>query len=345
MNDTARTEYKSTDAKTVQSTKGILWLPGGPDDRRKFDPFDPCMWTMLAALVCVVAIATLRTDARFAGSPNWYWVAKIASASDANLVIAGDSRTYRGIDPEAFVDIAGGKVLNFGFSSTHLTQTYLEHAASFLRADGPRVLLVGITPTSLRPSALEPDGYTDGVAIAKTQRLPLPLARLLESWQELVDPVALELIWPGTSGRIGLRARAEEYAQVFHPNGWIESDRYVADPVSAGLLNAAMDFSDKKIPGDAEVQQLCSTLKQIAQSGISVYVFLPPVDPVVHQEEIRLSGINEQQLRLMVESAGAHWVDIHLEGLRIYDGSHLDGPSARRYSVALAKEIHLLQTK
>ncbi len=327
-----------------------LWLPPGGDGGRATPLLDRALWTLVAFIVVSGSFAVLRSDVRFAGAPKWFWMEKLTWGADADVVIAGDSRVYRGVDPSVFEEQLG-IARNFGFSSAKFTTEFLAGAEAVLDPKGHRVLILGLSAFSLNDGSSPRDGFTEAQRDLARLRLPIAVARALEQWELAAGPIALDAGGMAGEGEASGLARAttDEYAQVFHGNGWVESDRYVADPIANGLAVVRKDYAGETLvdAGDAGrspanspgplAKGLVKRAHELVDRGVTVVAFRVPVPPEVAAEEDRLSGINFGRLHQELEAAGALWVDVPYDGLRSYDGSHLDGESATALSQALIR--------
>jgi hypothetical protein len=291
----------------------------------------------LAAFVAItLAIALLRDDMRFAGAPKWFWMEKLDWGPSSDVVVAGDSRTYRGIDPSIFASTHPRGCVNFGFSSVTLSPEFLSAAVAALAPGGDRILAIGLTPASLRAPLANRDGFAAARIEYGRLRMPLRLARAVEEWELMVAPFAIDRGF-GDSVQAA-RATAAEYAQEFHPDGWVESDRAVDDPVGAGLAVVRRDF-ERSTHSPQVLDEMVSAVRELSEGGTRVFVFRPWVPDPVASEEDRIGGVDWSAARSRLEAVGARWLDISVPGLRSYDGTHLDGPSARRFSEELRRSI------
>jgi hypothetical protein len=292
---------------------------------------DRTFLAIVAAAAAVLAIGLLRTDTKFAGAPKWFWMEKLCWGANADVVIAGDSRVYRGIDPSALHG-STGFVRNFGFSNATLTREYLWRAASLLSSRGRRILVLGISPYSLRYRAAGRNGYQEAQNDLARLRLPVRLARALEEWEVLLQPIALDA-GAGQAGRV--RALSSDYVQAFHENGWVESDRLLADAVTNGLA-IARQATSQGTTSTGEVGVFVDCVRELRQGGLHVVAFRPPVPPEVAQLEDSLGFLDYESLVEQLTAVGAAWIEVDGTGLRSYDGSHLDGASAAELSRRLA---------
>ena len=315
-----------------------LWLPGGPDEGRRGLLSDPCFLTLLAFVTAVVAIATLRTDVRFAGAPKWFWMEKLCWGPRHDTIVVGDSRVYRGIDPSQFDSRLGlvRSCVNFGFSSATLTPAFVEAAAATLDPNGPRIMVIAVTPASLRAPIRGKDGYIAACEDLGRLRMPLRIARVVEEWELHVAPFAIDR---GFGEQVAAsRAMSDEYVQHYHADGWVESDRHVADPIAAGVAVVRRDF--ERAPYSPQVEDdLIRAAEKLVRSGVRLVAFRPWVPPEVAMAEDDAGGIDFGRVRTRLEACGACWIEPSMPNLRSYDGIHLDGPSARAASRALADAI------
>jgi hypothetical protein len=285
-------------------------------------------------VLAIVTFALLRTDARYAEAPKWYWVEKLCWPPTADVVIAGDSRVYRGVDPSMFTEPIGDAV-NFGFSSGKLTREYIDHAASLFSLRGERVLVMGITLFAIQYDANDNNGFSHAQRDLARLRLPFRFARAVEEWEIALQPIAID----ARSGEAGhVRAMADEYAQVFHSNGWIESDRRMADPVANGIAIVRQSFPDG-VRTKADTTLLLACVRDLISQGIRVVAFRPPIPQEVAALEDAIGFIDYESLASQLNDIGATWVDLEWTDLRSYDGSHVDGSSASELSRRLAAEI------
>lgn len=323
------------------SATDALWLPPGGDEGAGRPLRDPTLWCLVALCVVVAGFALFRTDTRFAGAPKWYWMEKLVWPQDADVVVLGDSRVYRGVDPEAIAP--GGVARNFGFSSAKLTDDYVGHAESLLDPAGKRVMIIGVSLFSIPGRSDAQEGFQDARSELAKLRLPMRVARATSEWELALEPIALDAGQPnsGANGAGSLetaRALASEYQQVFHDSGWVESDREVQDPVAAGLATVRQSFP-VGFATRADVSHLIALVRRLVADGVCVCAFRPPVPPEVAAFEDSIGFVEYKQLAESIGAAGGTWIDVDPTGLESYDGSHLDGPSARLLSERLGTAV------
>lgn len=110
------------------------------------------------------------------------------------------------------------------------------------------------------------------------------------------------------------------------------------DPIEKGNAIVRQSFpTEAASPADLSV--LLDRVRAFHEEGICVCAFRPPVPPQVMALEDEIGLVDYEDLAAALEAAGAHWIEVDASTLRSYDGSHLDGPSARALSAQLARGI------
>lgn len=313
-----------------------VWLPEGPD--LPGDPIrrDPAALILLVLLVLSVVIVVFRFDSRPAAAPDWFFMQKIEWRGEAGTVIAGDSRVYRGVAPGQMEEVLPSPIRNLGFSSAKYSDEYLSYIRSVIDDDlDRRVIILAITPFSFTGRQA---GFEDSLAKNRSRRVPLWLLRAIDLDHAFmaIDP---SLIVPMHGVVKKERASAGSYKQVFHHDGWVESDYRVEDPDAkwrAGLPDLAAAYAT-----DPErIERLVNAVESWTAQGIFVAAFCPPIPEESYRLEAALWGIDYERLSADIESVGGVWLETPCDAsYRIYDGSHLDGESALRFSRELGRQI------
>jgi hypothetical protein len=329
----------------------ISWLPPGPDDAACTFYRDPSWLTLIFAGLMVLTIAFTRTDPQKASNPDWYWMMKADWSNETSLVIAGDSRVYRGIDPSSFDQRLNTRALNAGFSSTKLSSPYLEYTRDLINpsAEDP-VIIFGVSAFSFTNRRNTGTGYTLAVERNMNRRLPIQAKRALDEVDNLFAPFEPTWILNSIGSMLGLNrsleenliATDEEYLQFYHLNGWIASDRNVADADEQWkqVIKDARKLIESR---EEDIRLFLETTQEWSEQGILVAAFRSPVSSDVAAWEEELFDIDFEQFREDFVEYGGVWLDLPptLE-LRQYDGSHIDPISARRLSDELARQIDQL---
>lgn len=250
--------------------------------------------------------------------------------------MVGDSRIYRGLDPGAFEQRLGGRCLNFGFSSAGFSRAYLDAIEQAIDPKAPRaIVVIGVTPWALTPASLQRNGFTDAVEQRRQTPWPVAWLQLTERARTAFDRYPLEQLW---AARETHRAKAQAYAQVFHLNGWVESDYHPRDPERGLAIAAEVHAHDNRV-SPAVLDQLEQRIATWRARGWIVVGFRPPTPPAVVRLTDELSGFDEAQVAARFQRAGAIWIPVSPDRFATYDGSHLVGTEAKRLSEELVREI------
>ncbi len=289
-----------------------------------------------AALLVLAVTAARPRDLRGMPVPA-FWAHKLLSGPTHDIVLLGDSRTYRGLSPEVMAaeiesSAPGLRIFNFGFSSVGLTQDYAAAGAARLDPASPRATLVlGVTPLSLTPRAAVDNGFID--RSARSRR-----ALWLDRWLGIVPHVLAPLpprAWPTLLPQ-GRRDRVR-YVQDFHADGWVASDKIPARADEAVERYRSALGGERVSP--AIVADLVAQVAAWQERGITVFALRPPTSAAMRAAEAEITGFDEQALRAGIEAAGGHWIAIDPEAYASYDGSHIGSAAARALSADVARAI------
>jgi hypothetical protein len=130
----------------------------------------------------------------------------------------------------------------------------------------------------------------------------------------------------------------ETYRQIFHADGWVESDHLTPNPAQ-GLVVARQDHARANHVDSAAIHLLAERIARWRKQGWQVFAVRIPGDSSADQLAEQLSGWAEAAAPSTLSAAGAIWLTVSIEPLLSYDGVHLDSTSARRLSAALAVDI------
>lgn len=285
-------------------------------------------------LVVVACVAVVRTDKRLASAPPWYWRLKLEWEHEAQIVLAGDSRVYRGLAPGVFEHELRGRCLNFGFSGTGYEPRYLAAIERVLRTDGARpIIVLGVTAWSLTPRAALANGYLEAEKEYRQNKFP---AR----WRSRLDVIWIALDRVDIETRFGHelinRAPAENYLQDFRLDGWVASDFRKREPERGFAV--AMKDHENNLVDYLLLEQLASKVREWREKGYMVFAFNPPGDVEADKIVADVSGFDEKRVAGELRAAGAHWIDA-AGSFTSYDGVHLTEESAFYLSHIIAKEI------
>jgi hypothetical protein len=266
-------------------------------------------------------------------SEKLFWSHKRQWPADYTLVLAGDSRVYRGVSPAAMAKVLPGmRIANYGFSSVALVPAYLGTAVEKLDpAAAVRVLVIGVTPFSLTPRATRDSGFL----LVE----PVPSAELWMRWRLRTYLDAFSPVWPKTFRPIFQTARnsAGQGFYLGHEDGWIASDWEPRNPEYA-LEGYRLNLMDNQV-SPAQVAELMAWIRGVARSGTKVFGFRPPNTRAMVALEDSVGNFDAKAFVSAFEQAGGKWLPFPSDAYETYDGSHLTAAAAEAFSADLAGRI------
>ena len=293
------------------------------------------MWKYQTALTLAIAaiLALLIGCARplpQMTTPEVYWARKMMWGDDYDLVLAGDSRTNRGVSPAAMArELPGLRIVNFSFQSTAFTQEYLEAIERRLDPDGRRILVLGVSPISLTPR-----NARDNKFLEMHRRHPAEIYQRanLDSVLRFFSPIEWE------RSEAPLRTRTGNKVKIYHADGWVAVRDDPPQPSRNIPYYRDEFYVDNRVAGEI-VDELVSAVRQWTDNGITVFAFRPPTTVEMFELEERISGYDERDIADRVRAAGGTWMRFRHGNFLSYDGSHLQNTAARRLSVIMARRI------
>jgi hypothetical protein len=288
----------------------------------------PHRFTSVLLLSVVVLAATIigRPRDESGAYPERFWIEKAHWQAIADVVLAGDSRVYRGLSPaEMARHLAGVRIFNFGFSSAGYSPDYLAAIEQVLDpASSRKAIILGITPFSLTPSASRNNGFMEN----RNRRATGLFDRVLEPLFWHLEPM-------GVGGLVNLIRQHHHYYEMFHANGWVAGRRVPEVP------GDAVDRYGRVFLGNAVAPSiedgLLFQVRQWADAGVRVYGFRPPTCRKMVDLENERSGFAEKTFVVRFEAEGGIWLNLDQTAYHTYDGSHLREDAAVELSGDVAR--------
>ncbi len=291
---------------------------------------------VLALTVLLVLAATtfnnLAPDPAYddARQARAFWQHKVFGLADQSydIILSGDSRVYRGLDPAQFdATIKGTKTFNFGFSGGGHNPLIFSEIDRILSDDAgrTRAVVLGITPYSLTPKAQMNAEYLD----YKAKGPPTKLQTVYDWFR----PLSFSRLKKLVSGRT---AKPSNETYSYGNDGWVRSD-WVKRDVGAELANYKANFDGNRVD-QAAIDGIMAKTREWAAQGIVVMAFRPPTTPAMVALENAASGFDEIAFKAAFTVAGGVWVP--MDGrFETYDGSHLTPESGEQLSKIIASAI------
>lgn len=293
-------------------------------------PLQRLAYALVLSVLGIVLVAFAKpTPKSDKAEKERFWILKVFGDKRFDVLFAGDSRTYRGINPDLVIPQGQAMTaLNYGFSAGVFSNFYLTNLEQKLnkKANGGIIVLC-TTPSSL---CIHQDKQPEH--LKTIQKTSPNSVRLRTS----IPPKYFSLFEPLRIGEVvnAIRKPKEGYEEKFHDNGWVESSRY-PEAIQEGL-DSYKDFFKHNHFSSQRLDTLCNFVRKWKEQGVKVYAFRPPSSKEMEAVENEMSGYVEAEVRQQLEAAGAVWISLpaHLT-FKSYDSSHLYGESAIKLSEAL----------
>jgi hypothetical protein len=293
------------------------------------------------AMVIGVAFGSLRHDDISGMFPGTFLVMKVNWRQCADVILAGDSRAYRGLSPSAMsCHLPNMRILNYGFSSAGFSGAYLRGLENVLDDDSSRKMIVlGITPHSLTEGAARRNSF---LSYAKKSRLEKNMLRLFDPIWHFLRPVeSKEALAILTFGHF-----STHYFQEYHRDGWIAGHKQPGNPTEALRAYSVIFDPGKSGPVSEDIiNELIKTVAQWRDKGIEVYGFRMPTCRAMIELEDKFAEFDEGAFVSKFEIAGGTWLAFDQTGYHTYDGSHLHREAAEKFSGELAQKIRAFKPK
>jgi hypothetical protein len=287
------------------------------------------LFLMSTGLICILGIVRPKPISSRVQKEK-FWADKAHSKKKYSVIIAGDSRVYRGVDPRTTSDeLANHSVLNFGFSSAGFNEILFSGIKTRLAQTATeKIIVLGITPYSLTPKAQENQHY-----LQESKRNPKEVfkRRYINPFLSFFDPIAPTDLFQDIDTIRG-------YHETFHKDGWVASYKVPSNP-KAALDSYKRNFKENQV-NQGVLNNLFRQISNWRNEGIKVYAFRVPSTREMEILENSLSGFNEELVRKGVEDSGGLWLAIADKyEYESYDGSHLTETSAVIFSRNLGEQL------
>lgn len=288
--------------------------------------------TLIIATILVVALSFFLPTQQQKQLAEIFWTEKTFAPSKYDLILVGDSRTYRGVSPnEMEKKLTGMKVLNFAYSNGGLNPTIFEAAEKKLsKEDRQKIIILGVTANCIT-------GYTQNneqFTIEKNRpREEIIERKYLNPLLYRFAPTTIDLVKDWVTNK----KSQNYYSSIYNNNGWVESDKYPADTTEA-IESYKKDFASFKVE-ERYIETMLNQINTWSEKGILVVGFRPPVSQPMRELEDSMGLYNEAEISARFEAAGGHWIDLNMSEYKTYDGSHLGKESALKLSSVLAEQV------
>lgn len=284
---------------------------------------------LLVTLLLVFIVGFFRPEPMNSKtSESFFWNNKVNDTKKYNFIISGDSRAYRGVSPDEVETIFKNfEAKNLGFSSGGFNEEIFKLINKYLDTKkSDNIVLICLTPFSLTNSAYE-SGHIKS----------LEKNRGFENWKINNLTKRLTFFDPIIPSEIAARYYGYGYYHKYYENGWIESEKHPKNRDIAPKLYAK-EFANNNF-SEKSFQVLLDNIYDLTNKNVKVFTLRMPVYHKLKALEDSLSGFNEEIVKSRIINNGGSWLNIQDSLYSTYDGSHLDGESAKLLSRDIAKKI------
>ena len=267
-----------------------------------------------------------------------FWAQKTFAPAVYDIIIMGDSRSYRGVLPEIMEEkLPGMKAFNFGYSNGGLNPTMFEMACKKLSIkNSKKVIVLGVSANCITDYTQKNEQFWQ-----EKKRHPEDIFERL-----YLDGILYHFSATSPEGLqeyFKKKTTTSYYRNEYHSNGYVESEKFPVDTLEA-IPSYTDDFSHFKVD-EGIVDDLINQVKEWSIDGITVIGFRPPTTAPMRALEDTMGLYNEAVISARFNEAGGHWINLNPNQYKTYDGSHLDKESAAKLSEELALEIKGLISK
>ncbi len=296
---------------------------------------DPTYQVLLGAVAIITLISFITTEYRNRAYLDEvlieeFWNRKTHGLKKYDFVIIGDSRVYRGVDPQIISSLNPPlRGINLGYSSAGFSPILFQHAEKKLDPRGEKIILIGLTPHAFTQEAA-------GNAHLK-QFLSKPLGEVVSSaYINGAFTVFAPLDWRKLLKRES--SGDSNYIENYRTDaGFVGSDYRSREPLTA--LSSYREIY-KKYKADPRIEE--AFIRQIQEwksLGFQVLVFDIPTHKSLADLEIQVSGHRFSWVRQQLNQLGIAVIRADSQDYVSYDGSHLALESAERFSEHLGIQL------
>lgn len=247
-----------------------------------------------------------------------FWIQKTFAPADYDLVLIGDSRTYRGLDPATIQTYSNHlRVLNFGYSSAGLTPGFIQQGVDKLKPDGKRIILFCVTPYSFTPKACLNEHFKQE---SKRKREEILEAIYFGSIKKYFAPLNLH----DFLRRLKVEKNHQDssfYHQEYHENGWVAS-WMLKHEFQKTVDSYKKEFSNN-LPSLKAQSQFLKKVWDLKSQGYTIYVTRLPIQEDLFKLEEEVSRKFMLDLEKELVKMGVKWIGFPPTSHQTYDGSHL----------------------
>ncbi|HEY1047648.1 MAG TPA: hypothetical protein VGF79_14490 [Bacteroidia bacterium] len=260
-----------------------------------------------------------------------FWANKVLAEPIYDAVFIGDSRVYRGLDPDVIQKQSGLKCFNYGFSGAGLSGEFIDSAILKLKGNGRKVCVIGVTANSFMNISLKNEHLHSVLNWSKSDLL---IKAKLYSKLNFFDPIHLSDVFNAI--------RKQAYIENYHiHNGFAASDKIPFDEFAA-IDNYKKLFEQEKLKKE-ELYSFKAKIKDLSNQGYIVVILRVPFGKALVELEDKMSNDFVVKLLYDLGKEGYYVFKPSTYNWRSYDGSHLSSESAKQLSLELGNYLNALK--
>lgn len=271
---------------------------------------------------------------RLSSSPmmrDAFWANKVLAEPIYDVVLIGDSRVYRGIDPDMIQKQSGLECFNYGFSGAGLSGEFIDSAILKLKINGRKVCVIGVTANSFMNVSLKNEHLHSVLNWSKSDLL---IRANLYSKLNFFDPIHLSDVFNAM--------RKQAYIEDYHIwNGFAASDKIPFDEFAA-IDNYKKLFEQEKLKKE-ELDSFKTKIKDLNNQGYNVVILRVPFGKALVELEDQMSNGYVVKLLNDLEQEGYNVFKPSNYNWKSYDGSHLSSESAKHLSIELGNYLNSIK--
>ena len=249
-----------------------------------------------------------------------------------DIVVGGDSRVQRGVSPSSIKEaLPKARVANFGFSAACFDDQYMNHLESLLATNSKSpTIVLGVTALSLTASAKKNNEYRE---YAKKHSAEHFLNDHFGKFIFMFRPYKKRDL----KKAFGWSKEQHTYYEAAQADGWIKTNRKPHLPTHA--LAEYKSLFSQYVYLKTQEDELLTKVEELVKKGIAVYAFRPPTTKAMTLLERKMCDFDEDEFINEFRRRGGKWLHLAQTKYQSYDGSHIDGPSAKRLSKWIGEQL------
>lgn len=282
----------------------------------------------------------LRFETKSEIQEEQQWMDKMKKKPLYSILIFGDSRMYRGVNPAILEEKFHIPAYNVAVSGAGMTATMFRYFNDNKLSPHPglKIVILGISPHSLNQKQRNNRHFNS--LLKKAEQIspfqfgqidylkiffkPMDQRRFREIRHKILKKEKKDAFF----SLIPIWINGAFFHDVNYKQKWFN------DGLTQYRENTAIGkFSEESL------SDLCSWTRKWTEKGILVFGLRPPTSSQMEAIENQLPGYNEQNVKTEFEKAGGIYLSFPRDAYQTYDASHLNKVNANRFSKDLAEAI------